>query len=197
MKRFFPQLNEIDLNKLQIDNIGEYSITRPEEASLISEIIIKENNPEETILDAMAGIGGNSISFCNNFKNVVSVESDINRYNILQHNLKEYNFKNYKVYYDDCLNLIEENRFNIIFFDPPWGGKNYLKQDMVELSISGFKIWMVIKYILCENNKCNIYIKIPSNFNVLKLKEELCFFKNLKLFKYEIGKFLLLKIYLE
>lgn len=197
MKRFFPQLNEIDLNKLQIDNIGEYSITRPEEASLISEIIIKENNPEETILDAMAGIGGNSISFCNNFKNVVSVESDINRFNILQHNLKEYNFKNYKVYYDDCLNLIEENRFNIIFFDPPWGGKNYLKQDMVELSISGFKIWMVIKYILCENNKCNIYIKIPSNFNVLKLKEELCFFKNLKLFKYEIGKFLLLKIYLE
>ena len=197
MKRFFPQLNEIDLNKLQIDNIGEYSITRPEEASLISEIIIKENNPEETILDAMAGIGGNSISFCNNFKNVVSVESDINRYYILQHNLKEYNFKNYKVYYDDCLNLIEENRFNIIFFDPPWGGKNYLKQDMVELSISGFKIWMVIKYILCENQKCNIYIKIPSNFNVLKLKEELCYFKNLKLFKYEIGKFLLLKIYLE
>lgn len=197
MKRFFPQLNEIDLNKLQIDNIGEYSITRPEEASLISEIIIKENNPEETILDAMAGIGGNSISFCNNFKNVVSVESDINRYNILQHNLKEYNFKNYKAYYDDCLNLIEENKFNIIFFDPPWGGKNYLKQDMVELSISGFKIWMVIKYILCENTKCNIYIKIPSNFNVLKLKEELCHFKNLKLFKYEIGKFLLLKIYLE
>jgi len=197
MKRFFPQLNEIDLNKLQIDNIGEYSITRPEEASLISEIIIKENNPEETILDAMAGIGGNSISFCNNFKNVVSVESDINRYNILEHNLKEYNFKNYQVYYDDCLNLIDENKYNIIFFDPPWGGKNYLKQDMVELSISGFKIWMVIKYILCENQKCNIYIKIPSNFNVLKLKEELCYFKNLKLFKYEIGKFLLLKIYLE
>ena len=74
MKRFFPQLNEIDLNKLQIDNIGEYSITRPEEASLISEIIIKENNPEETILDAMAGIGGNSISFCNNFKNVVNTK---------------------------------------------------------------------------------------------------------------------------
>ena len=39
MKRFFPKLNEIDLNNLQIDNIGEYSITRPDEAALISEII--------------------------------------------------------------------------------------------------------------------------------------------------------------
>ena len=197
MKRFFPKLNEIDLDNLQIDNIGEYSITRPDEAALISEIIIKENNPDETILDAMAGIGGNSISFCNNFKNVVSVESDINRFNILKHNLHQYKFINYKIHYDDCLNLIDANKFNIIFFDPPWGGKNYLKQDMVELSISGFKIWMVLKYILCENDKCNIYIKIPSNFNILKLKDELNYFKNLKLFKYEIGKFLLLKIYLE
>ena len=197
MKRFFPKINDVNINNLMIDDIGEYSITRPDEADLISDIIIKESNSSDIILDAMAGTGGNTISFCNYFKNVVSVENDISRYNILNHNLDQYKFSNNKSYYDDCLNVIDKGNFNIIFFDPPWGGKNYLKREKVELSISGFKIWMIIRYILLENNKCNIFLKIPSNFDLVKLKEELKSLNNCKIFMFEIGKFLLLKIYLE
>jgi trimethylguanosine synthase len=197
MKRFFPKLNQVNLNNLMIDDIGEYSITRPEEAELITDIIIRESKSTDVILDGMAGTGGNTISFCNYFKNVISVENDISRFNILNHNLKQYQFTNYKTYYDDCLNIIDEGNYNIIFFDPPWGGKNYLKREKVELSISGFKIWMIIKYILKENNGCNIFLKIPSNFDLIKLKEELLISDNIKIFKFEIGKFLLLKIYLE
>ena len=123
MKRFFPKLNDVDISNLMIDDIGEYSITKPGEAELISEIILNECKNNIKILDAMAGSGGNSISFCNHFKEVVSVESDISRYNILNHNLEQYKFKNFKTYYDDCLNVIDSDNFNIIFFDPPWGGK--------------------------------------------------------------------------
>ena len=184
------------MTNLQIDDIGEYSITRPDEADLITQIIIKETNDRDTILDAMAGSGGNTISFCTIFNNVVSVESDIHRFNILKNNLDQYNFKNYNTFYDDCLNIIDKGKYNIIFFDPPWGGKNYLKQDKVELSISGFKIWMILKYILSENKNCNIFLKIPSNFDLLRLKSELSSFENIKIFKFEIGKFLLLRIYL-
>ena len=184
------------MTNLQIDDIGEYSITRPDEADLITQIIIKETNDTDTILDAMAGSGGNTISFCTTFNKVVSVESDIHRFNILKNNLDQYNFKNYNTFYDDCLNIIDKGKYNIIFFDPPWGGKNYLKQDKVELSISGFKIWMILKYILSENKNCNIFLKIPSNFDLLRLKNELSSFENIKIFKFEIGKFLLLRIYL-
>lgn len=197
MNRFFPDVNNVDMNSLQIDDIGEYSITRPDEADLITEIILKETNDNNIILDAMAGSGGNTISFCNSFKFVHSVESDINRFNILKNNTTQYKFNNSKIYFNDCLNIIDINNFDIIFFDPPWGGKNYLKQNKVELSISGFKIWMILKYILSENNKCNIFLKIPSNFDLLKLKSELSYFTNIKIFKFEIGKFLLLRIYLK
>ena len=197
MKRFFPKLNNVDISNLMIDDIGEYSITKPGEAELISEIILNECKNNIKILDAMAGSGGNSISFCNHFKEVVSVESDISRYNILNHNLEQYKFKNFKTYYDDCLNVIDLNKFNIIFFDPPWGGKNYMKQEKVELSISGFKIWMIIKFILNENTDCNIFLKIPSNFDLQKLKEKMICFPNLKIIKFEIGKFLLLRLYLD
>ena len=196
MNRFFPNINSVNMTNLQIDDIGEYSITRPDEADLITQIIIKETNDTDTILDAMAGSGGNTISFCTTFNKVVSVESDIHRFNILKNNLDQYNFKNYNTFYDDCLNIIDKGNYNIIFFDPPWGGKNYLKQDKVELSISGFKIWMILKYILSENKNCNIFLKIPSNFDLLRLKSELSSFENIKIFKFEIGKFLLLRIYL-
>lgn len=196
MNRFFPNINSVNMTNLQIDDIGEYSITRPDEADLITQIIIKETNDTDTILDAMAGSGGNTISFCTTFNKVVSVESDIHRFNILKNNLDQYNFKNYNTFYDDCLNIIDKGKYNIIFFDPPWGGKNYLKQDKVELSISGFKIWMILKYILSENKNCNIFLKIPSNFDLLRLKNELSSFENIKIFKFEIGKFLLLRIYL-
>ena len=196
MNRFFPNINSVNMTNLQIDDIGEYSITRPDEADLITQIIIKETNDTDTILDAMAGSGGNTISFCTTFNKVVSVESDIHRFNILKNNLDQYNFKNYNTFYDDCLNIIDKGKYNIIFFDPPWGGKNYLKQDKVELSISGFKIWMILKYILSENKNCNIFLKIPSNFDLLRLKSELLSFENIKIFKFEIGKFLLLRIYL-
>lgn len=195
MNRFFPNINSVDMNNLQIDDIGEYSITKPEEADLITQIIINETKNTDTILDAMAGSGGNTISFCTIFNKVISVESDMHRFDILKNNLDQYNFTNYTVFYDDCLNVIDKAKNNIIFFDPPWGGKNYLKQENVELSISGFKIWMILKYILSENKNCNIFLKIPSNFNLLKLKNELSSLENIKIFKFEIGKFLLLRIY--
>lgn len=197
MNRFFPDFNNVDMSNLKIDDIGEYSITKPDEADLITEIILNETLNNSNILDAMAGSGGNTISFCGKFDKVSAVECDISRFNILKNNINEYNFSNCTLYYNDCLNIIDINKFNVIFFDPPWGGKNYLKQNKVELSISGFKIWMIIKYILCENKNCTIFIKIPSNFDLVKLKSELLYFKNIKIYKFEIGKFLLLKINLE
>jgi len=197
MNRYFPDLKSVNLNNLQIDDIGEYSITKPEEADLITDIIIKETKVNDVILDAMAGSGGNTISFCTNFKKVLAVESDIDRFKILKNNLHQYNFDNYKIVYDDCLNVIDKEKINTIFFDPPWGGKNYLKQDKVELSISGFKIWMIVKYILSENKNCSLFFKIPSNFDLVKFKEELKCFENLKIYKFEIGKFILIRVYLE
>ena len=40
MNRFFPNINSVNMTNLQINDIGEYSITRPDEADLITQIII-------------------------------------------------------------------------------------------------------------------------------------------------------------
>ena len=76
---FFPNYNEVNFNNLEIDDIGEYSITRPPDATLITEIIKAETN-DSTILDTTAGTGGNSISFAMHFNNVIAVESNFDRY---------------------------------------------------------------------------------------------------------------------
>ena len=81
-EKIFPKVNNMD--KLQYDEEGLYSISRPEDANEISEIIINyTGNNNLNILDATAGLGGNTISFSKYFKYVKSIELDINRFNLL------------------------------------------------------------------------------------------------------------------
>jgi 16S rRNA G966 N2-methylase RsmD len=189
---FFPNYNEVNFNNLKIDTIGEYSITRPPDAKQISEIIKSETN-DSCILDTTAGSGGNTLSFAKYFDTVISVESNFDRYCILKNNINEYGFKNILTYYNDCLNIIERKYSKIIFFDPPWGGKSYTKQDKIDLLLSGFKIYMIIRYIFIEFPDNTIFIKIPVNFDYDQLEADVNI-ENLKFKLFTINKFYLLKI---
>jgi len=189
---FFPNYNEVNFNNLKIDTIGEYSITRPPDAKQISEIIKAETN-DSVILDTTAGSGGNTLSFAKYFDTVISVESNFDRYCILKNNIHEYGFKNILTYYNDCLNIIERKYSKIIFIDPPWGGKSYNKQDKINLLLSGFKMYMIIRYIFMEFPDNTIFIKIPVNFDYDQLERDVNI-DNLKFKLFTINKFYLLKI---
>ena len=189
---FFPNYNEVNFSNLQIDTIGEYSISRPHDAKHISEIIKSETN-DSSILDATAGIGGNTLSFAKYFDTVIAVESNLDRYSILENNIKEYNLKNIVTYYNDCLNIIERKYSKTIFLDPPWGGKSYNKQEKIDLLLSGFKIHMIIRYIFMEFPENILFIKIPVNFDYDKLEVDVDI-KNIKFKLFTINKFYLLKI---
>ena len=130
-KIFPPPLNE-DYSKLKYDNEGLWSLTHPEDADLISENILKYVNKDATIIDTTSGCGGNLISFSKYFTNITGVEIDKNRYNILQNNLECYKNDNITFINDDCLNIINNN-YDVYFFDPPWGGPKYKKNDFTKM----------------------------------------------------------------
>ena len=125
--RIFPRLENItDISKLRIDKVGEYSISIPEDAQKTSKIILQIiNNNDIIITDATAGVGGNSISFADNFKLVNSIELDPNRFEYLKNNLSIYKLKNIKLYNSDFLQIISLLKQDVVFIDPPWGGKDY------------------------------------------------------------------------
>jgi len=160
--RIFPPITNLSC-KLNCDEEGLWSITHPDEATTIS-INIKKLLPNKNIniLDMTAGCGGNTISFCEYFTKVVSIEFDPKRFEILKNNMKCYNYKNYEIYCGDSINYIDNN-YDVYFIDPPWGGPEYKKCQNLELYLSNINILDVIKMI--PLNKL-IVLKLPFNYNI-------------------------------
>jgi len=169
INKIFPKPS---IDNLSYDLEGLWSITHPDEAEIISINIIKlleihciSNN---MILDMTAGCGGNTISFCNYFNNVVAVENNDDRFNILKTNLECYNYNNYKLIKGDSIECID-NIYDVFFIDPPWGGPDYKKFNNIELYLSNVKINDIVAII--PNNKL-VVLKLPFNYNISELTDK-------------------------
>jgi len=181
LKTIFPENKKIEL--IQSDEEGLFSISSKNVSKFICNIIKKylrtTNYKNITITDATAGIGGNTICFMKNYGKVNSVEINKTRFNYLKNNVNLYfnsdNSDNYNVNFinQDYLDICKILKQDIIFFDPPWGGKDYKNSDNICLFLSDKNI-----ITLCNELKENtdlIVIKVPKNFNIKKFISEINF----------------------
>lgn len=165
--------------------MSKYSITLPDKAHTISEVTKKNYQlvfPDDdlsniTITDAMACVGGNTLSFSNFFNKVIANEINTTRYQYLVHNMKEYNRENIVFYNDNYLNLMNKLEQNIVFIDPPWGGPIYKSQYKMEIVLQDeaekeTNIHEMVN-ILFENNSGTkmIIFKLPINHNIENFKQ--------------------------
>ena len=179
---FFPDSNG---KKILLDDVSKYSITLPDKAQTISEVTKKNYQlvfPDDdlsniTITDAMACVGGNTLSFSNFFNKVIANEINTTRYQYLVHNMKEYNRENIVFYNDNYLNLMNKLEQNIVFIDPPWGGPIYKSQYKMEIVLQDeaekeTNIHEMVN-ILFENNSGTkmILFKLPINHNIDNFKQ--------------------------
>jgi 2-polyprenyl-3-methyl-5-hydroxy-6-metoxy-1,4-benzoquinol methylase/16S rRNA G966 N2-methylase RsmD len=152
--------------------VGVYSITPEKEAETITKIILKYFQPgsELVITDGTAGNGGNTISFSKHFKSVNAIEISFHEADILRKNLINFGIiKKVKIYIDNYLKIWNKFKQNVIFLDPPWGGKAYKKNKVTKLYMydKGLKI-EVSKFIrtLWANKSADmIVLKAPYNFD--------------------------------
>ncbi len=170
IRKVFPGLNCKDMNKLKYDNEGLWSITHPESADVLSnkiKVFEKTGIKINTIFDATAGLGGNTLSFANNFKKVISCELDKDRFDMLEINISNYNYQNITIYNDDSIKLLNNlsEEIDAIFFDPPWGGPTYKYEDCVEISLSNMSLDNICLLINKETNIKLIIFKLPYNYN--------------------------------
>ena len=179
---FFPDSSG---KKILLDDVSKYSITLPDKAQTISEVTKKNYQlvfPDDdlsniTITDAMACVGGNTLSFSNFFNKVIANEINTTRYQYLIHNMKEYNRENIVFYNDNYLNLMNKLEQNIVFIDPPWGGPIYKSQYKMEIVLQDeaekeTNIHEMVN-ILFENNSGTkmIIFKLPINHNIDNFKQ--------------------------
>ena len=192
IKKIYPNISEDKLKELKYDEEGLYSITLPDEAKIISLLLVKSLNKkanESTIFDGTAGLGGNTLSFCNYFKNVISCEINKLRYDILKKNIELYKYNNVVSNNINCIEYIKNNNSSdVYFFDPPWGGPDYKFKTNISLKLSGMSLINIIKLIKNKNNNAIICFKLPFNYNFNE-------FENTKYYKKKIKNIIILLIY--
>lgn len=168
LKKIFPFDNCKSIGKLKFDSEGLWSISYPESADFISDkikIFEKSGIKFNTILDATAGLGGNTLSFAKNFETVLSCELSKERYEILKNNIDNYKYNNIRLYNMDCLEIINSVNSDVVFFDPPWGGPNYKYEDKIEITLSGLTMSEICN-IVCQNKEVKLIVfKFPYNYD--------------------------------
>ena len=142
--------------------------TPNKQASQIVYILKKYTDKNWTIVDANAGMGGNSIYFCKHFKYVYCIEILKQAINYLEHNLKDYDNK--FIINDSCLDILKIIKYDIVFFDPPWGGSNYKYKSNVNLFLDNININTIIDNLYTYKNIKLVCLKAPYNFNLCESK---------------------------
>jgi 16S rRNA G966 N2-methylase RsmD len=167
--------------KLKITDKGLYSISKYSDASWITKIIVdflssyvKINPNDVGIIDGTAGIGGNTISFAKYFNKVYAIEINNTHYDVLKNNINALNILNVDTYLNNFLNIIDtlNEKANIFFFDPPWGGKNYKNFKYFNLKIGKLHLNDVINALYIKKYKY-VILKAPYNLNISSLLDNI------------------------
>ena len=166
-------------------------MTKRDDAELITGIIIKHlcamnlKYDEITITDATAGIGGNTCSFAQFFLRVNSVEIDRYVFSMLSHNINYCAYMNVALYNGDYTKIFGFIKQDVIFIDPPWGGRKYKKHDSLTLKLSDMDIEELC--LMLMHCAIIVAIKLPLNYDFTKMYEKL-HKNNIKVSIYRLNK---------
>lgn len=164
----FP--NKIDVNRglLKINKVGIYSLTKPESAQRIIDIIKQYIDPKKSIMiNATSGIGGEIINHYDKFKFIYGYELSPIQFKLLQNNVSVYNIDNIKLFNLDYTENINKQKSDVVIIDPPWGGLTYKEHKSLELKLGNFTMAELVDLI---DSKI-ILFKLPINHDLKKFHD--------------------------
>lgn len=198
--KLFPVYdNKEILTKLKIDYNSVYYISSPIYSEKITKIIINHSKTTKLIIsDCTAGCGGDTIAFLNKFKKVYSFEKNLIRYYYLLNNIKQYKFtKKSHIYCSSFIKILKNiNDHDVVYIDPPWGGKDYHKSKQLRLNIDNIPLEIFILDLIKDKETKKIpnlfVLKLPYNYDIR-------YFYNMlntlgKIYYYNLNKMIILVI---
>jgi predicted RNA methylase len=171
MEDLFPRRESVDYTLLRTTEEGSYSITRRRDAERIMIILrnIFKNMSTMTITDATACIGGDTLNFASQFSHVHSIELNENNFEALANNVNVYGYNNITLHHADSVKIYNWNT-NVLYIDPPWGGKDYRKHRHLDLFLSEKRLDCWLEEILSRKNRPQfVVLKLPANYNFNRL----------------------------
>jgi len=164
--------------KLKIDTDSISYISTPKFSDKITKIILSHVKDKNlNITDCTAGCGGDTISFLNAFNQVISIEQNLVRFNYLLNNIKSYNLQHKsRLFCGSFIKILPllVDYTDVLYIDPPWGGKDYKKQKLLKLYIDDIPLeTILLDYIKINKRTKHIVMKLPINYNLLFMYEKI------------------------
>lgn len=182
----------INITKVICDNLTKFPQPINYKNSDWSKLTNEQKMKRLVITDMTAGVGGNVYSFSKFFKYVNAIEISSSVYNCLKNNINIYGYNNINCYNDDSVKLLIDNDDigqDIIFFDPPWGGKDYKLHVDIRLKFGNHSIENICNLLLNRSSNKMIVLKLPNNYDYKYFVEELNIYT---IERYQLNKFTVL-----
>jgi len=178
MDRLFPPLVGDNYNKLQIDNESVAYITPYNLAVMTVGILMRHHADLKrmVVMDMTGGVGGDTIIVSSRVGYVVSVELMSERHMMLCNNLEVYGIKNAHPVCGNSVEIFEKLNFiDIVYIDPPWGGRAYKEQRSLRLMFDGMPIERLVCRIFDPHQLSRVKtccMKLPLNYDIESLYRE-------------------------
>ncbi len=130
----------------------------------------------EIVLDAFCGIGGNSIAFAAEGKQVICFETNADRLKMAKSNARLYGVeKRIKFVHGDVFTQWRSviNDVDSVYFDPSWGGPMYVRSNsfrFIDFQPDGNGDVRTLLHSMYLQGK-NIAISLPKNFDTRQLTD--------------------------
>ncbi|TKR62575.1 hypothetical protein L596_026509 [Steinernema carpocapsae] len=166
--RLFTKIDE----GILLDREGWFSVTPERIAEHIADRLIQE--PGRVILDAFAGVGGNSIQFALKGAHVIACDLDPTRLKCAKRNAEIYGVADQITFvlgnfFHVAKMIVKQKPIDAVFLSPPWGGPSYLNKrefDITTMVPGGVEIFEAAQEL-----SPNIAYFLPRNTTVKQLME--------------------------
>lgn len=183
LAQLFPGMRAEERAQLQYDEEGLYSTTEQRNATVMTEILgdtvwLHAHRPfaQLDVVDATAGIGGNTLSFARHCRKVHAFELNFERWRMLRANVELLQLgPKVSCYHGDFVTYLKVGYFRdqtVFFIDPPWGGTKYRRERELALSLSGVPLHRVVN-LLPHSRETTVGLKVPLNFALAAFKRNL------------------------
>ena len=118
---------------IRMDEESWYSVTPENIARHIA-----ERCRCDLVVDGFCGVGGNSIQFALTCERVIAIDIDPEKIRLARHNARVYGVEErIEFIVGDFFSLIPSlHGADVIFLSPPWGGPEYLSEDIYDIQES-------------------------------------------------------------
>lgn len=150
--------------------VSHYSSLLPHQISPASDILRRLGDLGGVIVDANAHVGCDTLNLARLYPKAktIAVENDPLAFKCLVHNLQACKSSAMAVE-ADCVQYLKSgglpNDITMVYFDPPWGGRDYIQQKKIDLLLSGRPVVDIINYTI-EKVSPLVVLKAPANFDL-------------------------------